>query len=299
MTTQTTTGKAFEYAIAMQLADICSCALEQSPAMKTAHEKMLAMKGESKKEWDNMRKAANEAVLFLCSMDSRLSMVKKIKLLPDSAGKDGDVRDVIAVCYTGEEVGISAKNRNDAVKHNRLSDKMDFAEEWLQLKCSEVYFKAINPIFEMLRENKGKPFRDIPNRHSSVYLPVLLAFKQEIERQQDLTGLIVAPRLMQFLIGKFDFYKVIKENGHVSVSSFNMLGTMRWGNKWEMPTKIKSIEFTQNKQNNLDMILDKGWALSFRIHNASSKCEPSLKFDVRIQGWPTSILKSIIKIKNY
>ena len=38
------------------------------------------------------------------------------------------------------------------------------------------------------------------------------------------------------------------------------------------------------------MYLNNGWQLSFRIHNASTKVEPSLKFDVQFIGMPVSIL---------
>ncbi len=298
MAIQTITGKAFEYAIALELANRCACGLEDNSAMQTARGKMTLIQNDNQPEWNNMQKAASEAVTFIYDMDMRFKNANKIILQPDSAGKDGDVRDIIAICHNGDEIGISAKNRHDAVKHCRLSDKIDFAEKWLQLKCTSSYFQAINPIFEMLKTNRGKPFSDIPNLHSSVYLPILLAFKQEIQKQQDMNDLIVAPRLMKFLIGKYDFYKIIKENGHVSISSFNMSGTLQWGDKWKMPTKVTSIEFTQNRQNTLDMTLDKGWSLSFRIHNASSKCEPSLKFDVRVTGWPVNISRNIIKMKN-
>ena len=40
------------------------------------------------------------------------------------------------------------------------------------------------------------------------------------------------------------------------------------------------------EDNTLDMILDGGWEISFRIHNASSSIEQSLKFDIRLLGNP-------------
>lgn len=45
------------------------------------------------------------------------------------------------------------------------------------------------------------------------------------------------------------------------------------------------------------MYLNNGWQLSFRIHNASSKVEPSLKFDVQFIGMPVSILNFECKWK--
>ena len=35
--------------------------------------------------------------------------------------------------------------------------------------------------------------------------------------------------------------------------------------------------------------LDEGWQISFRIHNASSRIEPSLKFDINLVSAPHSL----------
>jgi hypothetical protein len=35
--------------------------------------------------------------------------------------------------------------------------------------------------------------------------------------------------------------------------------------------------------------MDNGWQISFRIHNASSKVENSLKFDIQLTGQPTDL----------
>ena len=36
--------------------------------------------------------------------------------------------------------------------------------------------------------------------------------------------------------------------------------------------------------------MDEGWQFSFRIHNASTYVENSLKFDIQIVGMPASII---------
>lgn len=38
-----------------------------------------------------------------------------------------------------------------------------------------------------------------------------------------------------------------------------------------------------------EMSLNIGWSLSFRIHNASTIVEPSLKFDIHFLGVPANI----------
>ena len=48
-----------------------------------------------------------------------------------------------------------------------------------------------------------------------------------------------------------------------------------------------ALEFKPGSTNTVEMFLDNGWQLSFRIHSASTKVEPSLKFDVQFIGMPT------------
>ena len=57
-----------------------------------------------------------------------------------------------------------------------------------------------------------------------------------------------------------------------------------------LPSEIIKIGFKLNSTNTVEMILDNEWAFNFRIHNASSKVETSLKFDVTIDGQPATIL---------
>jgi len=57
--------------------------------------------------------------------------------------------------------------------------------------------------------------------------------------------------------------------------------------KLKFPTKIINVEREGN--NKTIITFDKGWQISFRIHNASSKVEPSLKFDVRLEGVPPTL----------
>ncbi len=99
-----------------------------------------------------------------------------------------------------------------------------------------------------------------------------------------------APKaLVQYLLGRYDYYKVIKENGTISAMSFNINGTLKWGSKMPLPTQITAIALKPNSDTTLFMTFDKGWQLSFRIHNASSRVEPSLKFDINIIGMPRTI----------
>ena len=56
--------------------------------------------------------------------------------------------------------------------------------------------------------------------------------------------------------------------------------------KLNLPTRIVEFKMKADSDNTLNMILDGGWEISFRIHNASTKVEQSLKFDVKLLGNP-------------
>lgn len=292
--TQTDSGKAFEYQIAVELGLYLDKPFLESTAKEVAKNSYLA---HSPEEQDKIQKAANEAVVFICCHDERFKQAVSITLQDDKAGMKGDVRDVVVNLVDGGTIGISAKNRHEAVKHSRLSDRIDFGKEWAEYPCSADYMKKIKPIFEDLRAKRkeGLLFRDIPDKENRYYLPVLMAFEDELRRLTEDYGQRFVTRMFQYLLGRHDFYKVIKENGHVAIHSFNIAGELKWGHKWKIPDRIDSITRKRNSSNTLIVSFTGGWQLSFRIHNASSKVEPSLKFDIQFIGMPQGINRHVIE----
>ena len=119
-------------------------------------------------------------------------------------------------------MGISAKARHKAVKYSRLSDSVDFSDKWYGKPCSRGYWQEIQPVFAMLRTQQ-KPdtlFRELENKEVQI-LPLLAAFIRETDRSAD------PAKMMGYLLGRNDFYKVIKDNGNVILESFNMVGTLK------------------------------------------------------------------------
>ena len=43
----------------------------------------------------------------------------------------------------------------------------------------------------------------------------------------------------------------------------------------------------------IEVVCDEGWQISMRIHNASSRVEPSLKFDVQLISFPSSVYAQV------
>ena len=67
----------------------------------------------------------------------------------DEAGKQGDVRDILIQRKNiSWIIGLSVKHNHFAVKHSRLSKKLDFGEKWYQIPCSDSYKQDIKPIFD-------------------------------------------------------------------------------------------------------------------------------------------------------
>jgi len=295
MTTQTDSGKAFEYQIAVELALYLDKPFLDTSAKNIAYRAYFV---HSQAEQVKIQQAANEAIVFLCCHDNRFKKAEVIVLQDDKEGMAGDVRDIIVKLSDGGQIGISAKNRHEAVKHSRLSDLIDFGKKWTDCPCSSDYMKRIKPVFDDLRAKraKGLLFRDIPDKVNRYYLPILMAFEDELRRLCEDYGQCFVTRLFQYLLGRYDFYKVIKENGHVSIHSFNIAGELKWGHKWKIPSRIDSLTRKRGSSNTLIVSFTGGWQLSFRIHNASSKVEPSLKFDIQFIGMPQSINRHIIKI---
>jgi hypothetical protein len=59
--------------------------------------------------------------------------------------------------------------------------------------------------------------------------------------------------------------------------------------KLPLPTSIISLGIRPGSQTTADILLDNNWSMSFRIHNASTLVEPSLKFDVQLSGEPEQL----------
>ena len=229
----------------------------------------------------------------------------ELKIQSDDKGKEGDVRDVLIIRRGIEwEIGLSVKHNHFAVKHSRLSKRLDFGKKWYGIECSNEYWNDIKPIFEYLEEEKSNnsKWNELPNKEDEVYVPLLNAFKNELDRQNKLFGKDIPKFMVEYLLGEFDFYKVIGIDSKrtTQIQSYNLRGTLnRQGNKCKrsmelpisnLPTRIVSLEYKPNSKNTLELYLDGGWQFSFRIHNASKKVEPSLKFDIQIIGMPTTII---------
>lgn len=229
----------------------------------------------------------------------------------DGAGIKGDVRDIVVKRNDIKwEVGLSIKHNHDAVKHSRLSHKLDFGKEWFGLPCSNDYWNTVQPIFDKLKVEKatGTKWSELSDKENTVYIPLLQAFMDEVNRSNKVDS-DMPRKMVEYLIGTNDYYKVVSKDGKrlTVIHTFNTHGTLNKPSKVkvsaisvpivELPTELIALKFKSNSTNTVEMYLNNGWQLSFRIHNASSIVEPSLKFDVQFIGMPISILNIECKWK--
>lgn len=318
MASQTINGKAFEYALLFEFYErlkiITSVSITENEPFNNAKGCFDSF---VEQEQDTFRITASAAINFLIDIEPRLSNgisnedTLVLEIVSDQAGIAGDVRDVLIIRSLQKwEIGISAKNNHRAVKHSRLSLNIDFGEKWLGVPCSQKYFDEIKPIFDMLSDlkskNKSTKWTSIENMHQVVYIPILNAFKKELLRLDNENPNIVAENLVQYLIGNEDFYKVIKGKKKVEIQAYNLNGTLNLSfeskkpkakiPKLKLPSRLIEIVYQDNSTTTLLVSLNEGWQISFRIHNASSRVEPSLKFDINLVSAPHTLFTNHIFI---
>lgn len=314
---QTELGKAFEYACAFTIHDKCissnySVEIEASPQVDTAKRFFEYLNAT---ERDNYIKGAKAALKIIERLEPQMVGYTGdliIRLQTDSKGQEGDVRDVL-ITIDNWEIGLSCKHNHEAVKHSRLSDTIDFGKEWFGKACSQEYFDSVKAVFSPLRKirddskDAGSPalWSDLPDKEEKCYVPVLEAFIRELKRLDKAFPGEIPALLVRYLIGDKDFYKVIMNDRrrYTQIESINVNGTLNQPNGkkqalinvpiMKLPSKFYEIDFKEGQKNTIVVVCDQGWNISMRIHNASSKIEPSLKFDVQLMAMPSSILTQI------
>ena len=312
---QTANGKAFEYACLLALRNALQAyediQIDDSPQMQTARNLYSNMSDECQNE---LLRAANAAARVIIRLEPQLlypydNIPLCLSIQADAQGIAGDVRDVLCIRRQNHwQVGLSCKHNHHAVKHSRLSDTIDFGNDWFGIPCSEQYFSEVVPLFRELRcmrdnaKNAHIPalWADIPDKTTRYYKPVLQSFLDELNRLAN-NNPGVPKAMIQYLIGRYDFYKVITDDKHETtrVEAINIAGTLNRPAgehnsivdvpRLRLPTRFYHMGFKPGSDNTVEVVCDEGWTISMRIHNASSRIEPSLKFDVNLISLPGSI----------
>jgi len=314
---QTKNGKAFEYACLISLNTALSSdqdiLIENTPQLETAR-KYYEEANEELRE--KLIRAANAATCVVVRLEPQLEYPDKniplyLSIQSDAKGQLGDVRDVLCIRKQNDwQIGLSCKHNHRAVKHSRLSATIDFGADWFGTPCSREYFSIVIPIFDSLRvmkdsSNSTALWSGIKDKNKHYYIPILQAFINELKRLDNTNPGIIPERLIRYLIGKNDFYKVITDSTKKTtrVEAININGSLNRPSKGKrsivnitrlkLPTRFHSVDFKHSSGTTIEVVCDEGWSISMRIHSASSRVEPSLKFDVNLVSLPNTIYAQV------
>lgn len=302
-------GKAYEYAwinsLQQALGKIQNTRIINNSSLEANKNAWLKISDELRNLFEI---SANAAVNTILEAEPLMSENDGDELLlefqQDGEGIKGDVRDIVIKRNNIQwEVGLSIKHNHEAVKHSRLSHGLDFGREWFNIPCSADYWNLVKPIFDRLKIEKAKntKWSEIMDKEETVYIPLLQAFMNEVKCAYA-NDYSLPKKMVEYLIGTNDYYKVVSfdKKRLTMIHTFNIHGTLNKPSKVrvstisvpivDLPTELVALQFKTGSKNTVEMYLNNGWQLSFRIHNASTNVEPSLKFDVQFIGMPVSIL---------
>lgn len=305
-------GRAFEFitliTLNKEISKVCDVVVKKDSSFAA-----------TKRAWENideniqlkLKNAAEAAIESIFDLEPMIlddgNDKLELSIQPDSQGESGDVRDIVFNRKSIDwEMGLSLKHNHKAVKHSRISNKIDFGDNWYNIPCSDQYWKEVEPIFNYLEKEKNcrVKWSELPDKENDVYIPLLNAFKGELLRSYN-SNHEVAPRMFEYLVGKQDFYKIISNDSKkfTEIQTFNSYGTLNKSSennqpnklipKLDLPTQIIDISFKPRSNTTIIISMNEGWKFKFRIHNAATKVETSLKFDINIEESPET-LNSII-----
>lgn len=311
-------GKAIEYACLAALAahlEAHGAGVEtqrDAPAVRTGRRRFDALTPAARSAYEAGARAGIE---MLVAAEPRLRSPQgarhTLTLQIDALGAVGDVSDLLLIRADGWRLGILVKHNNDAAKHPRLSRSLDFARQWFGSPASPAYFTGIKPVFDELATyaSTGSHWSALAlsdaDKAARFYKPVLAALATEIRVQMTRTPALAA-NLIRYMTGRRDFYKLIVtvKARRTELLAFNFDGELgRAANgtpannsaspaRLPLPTRLRTIDFKPRSLNTLVVNFDQGWALTMRLHSASSRVENSLKLDVRLTEMPAVLQRS-------
>lgn len=307
-------GRAYEYAwclaLEQKLSVLKKVIVDKQNGFNAANR---AYESLEKSLQERYLESAKQGVLLLLDCEPLLSEIIgslqneiTLSLQKDKLGEIGDIRDIL-IYFDRFCIGLSIKHNHEAIKHSRLSKDLDFGEKWLGVRVSQNYKDTIKPLFERLENAKkeGMLWRDFPNKEQEIYAPLLQAFKKEVLRIDENKKNKVPQKMVEYLLGKYDFYKAIllerEQKTKLEAYHFNNTLNRSVKNKpkriiplSKLPTRMIYFDFKPKSFNTLELVLNEGWSFSLRIHNASSRVEPSLKFDIKLLSKPESVAVFIV-----
>lgn len=307
----TVNGKAFEFACLLVIRRQALAAGKEvvlndaADQFRTAYNALKSLDPKTKERY---MLAAKSGVKTIVGLEPRLlsgDSTLYLEIAADSAGANGDVRDVVCVRahdYDGRwEIGLSCKHNHAALKHPRITEDMDFGTDWIGTRCSTEFFATMRQILQPLGKAGANrvEWSQIEDKFPAYYIPILEAYLNEIKRMCAADP-GTPKKLLEYFFGRNDFYKVIMDEGRktTQVEGFNMSGTLNRNYKQIRPVTsvpritypTRLIEAVRKSDTTINLTFDGGWAVSMRLHNKDRIAKPtSLAWDVNLIGLPPKI----------
>ncbi len=323
MASNTTNGKAFEYACLKAImdkltADGKSVIIQDTDAYKTTVNKYNSLTEEEQTKYMD---AAKSAVKLIFPLEPRLEngngeLYLAVNADAAAQGVDGDVRDVLCIRAINDssewEIGLSCKHNHEALRHPRITADKDFGKNWIGIPNSLEFINEISSTIDILIDytRQNKLWSEITNTNEekwdTYYVPILTAYKNEIIRMCNMYP-DVPQKLLSYFFGSKDFYKVImKESQKTTViEAFNMNNTLgqRAGTIrpiiripiTNMPSRLVEADFKRKRNGDISkttllLIFDNGWQVSMRLHNKDKIVKlTSFAWDVQLEGLPRGV----------
>lgn len=281
MAKQVIAGRAWEYAVFMAWTRIVATPMPPPTKLALCE---TAFGEIAPQERVNCHLAANAAMGFLLGQDPSIGEIETITLPQDAKGKTGDPRDIVALAGQNE-IGVSCKNRSKEIKGPRISPSNDFGNNWFGRPLNAGFKDTVRHVLGDLVDDllpmypKWSDFGD-QRKATTFYEPIVRALVSEIEAQSD-----AVPHLTSYLLGNQDYYLVEKDNGHISVASYNFRGTLKWGRQIPIGGGLKGVKVLRS--NTIELDTTDGWSFRMRIHNGDTRMSSrSLKLTVAVHGTP-------------
>ena len=269
-----TLGRSYEYALCEKIVSLFSNISFTNRALEEQRKDISHYETLSESE----KQAYDLSVSKICNdwLNTKILDDQSYSLdrLPDSAGVNGDVTD-IRLESNLSTLNISLKHNHNALKHPRLTR----VPTWIDIKADSNYRRLYDTCWtnfiqmaEKLNPN-ATLFRELVDIEENfifdnLYNPLCNLVSNYLSN--NISNIKQVQSLFKFMVGKYNFYKVIDTRDSVVIQDFIDM---------PMPTDVK---IQQTDKSYIQMNFDNGVILTLRLHTASSRISTkSIKFDVR------------------
>ncbi|MDM0740113.1 HaeIII family restriction endonuclease [Clostridium perfringens] len=274
MTASNTLGRAFEYALCKKIdSNFTNITLTDRAVVEQSKDKRYydALNSDEKSKYDISTNRICSEWLNLKLIDSNIYTLDR---LPDSAGVNGDVTD-IRLESPNAIINISLKHNHNALKHPRLTR----VPKWIDINTDNKYASDYKNIWDsfLSKANTLSSTATLFNEliaiednfvFDNLYNPLCKLVSNYLTKNIKTSSQVES--LFKFMVGKYDFYKIIDNPDYVLIQDFIDL---------KMP---KNVKIEQTDKSYIKMTFNNGVILNLRIHTASSRISTkSVKFDVR------------------